>query len=1119
MSRPEIDKRIAELSPAQRAALMQRLQKHQGQTGGGLSPIRLQSRQSNTFPLSFAQQRLWFLDQMEPGKPWYNISRILRLTGSLDIAALERALNEIVRRHEALRTRFVVQDSQPVQQITWPHHMDLPVVDLSALPEKEQEDGVQHLAAIEARRPFSLTTGPLWRASLLMLQDAEHALVLTWHHIIFDGWSMGVFLRELRILYAAFSTGQPSPLEELVIQYADYAVWQQQQFQGAYIQELLAYWQKQLEGPLPVLQLAADRPRPAAQSFEGAALSLALPLSLMNAIQVLSQREGTTPFMTCLAAFKALLYRYTGQEDILIGSPIANRTHTEIEPLIGLFINTLVLRTSLAGNPTFRHLLSRVRQVTLEAYAHQEMPFDQLVAQVAPQRTMSHTPLFQVMFVVQNAPIESWELPALQLKSTQIVERGLTNFDLTVSLEDAQADWKLEAQYSTDIFEAGTIRRMLDHFQILLESAVTSPDQHLRDLPILSTDEQYEITSAWNDTRTDYPRDRCVHELFEEQASLTPDAVAVVYDGTALTYQELDWRANQLAHHLQRLGVGPETLVGLCIERSLDMIVGLLGILKAGGAYVPLDPDYPQERLAFMLEDTGATVLLTHQQHTARLPQRSLRVVCVDTDWITIAQERRDCLQSGTRADNLAYVTYTSGSTGKPKGVSIIHRGVVRLVKGTDYADLTADDIFLQLAPLPFDASTLEIWGSLLNGARLVILSPHTPSLEELGQVLLQHRVTTLWLTAGLFHLMVDERLEDLRLVRQLLAGGDVLSTSHVWNVCQTLRGRRMINGYGPTENTTFTTCYQVSSERPLGASVPIGRPIANTQVYILDASLQPVPVGVPGEVYIAGDGLARGYLNRSGLTAQAFMPHPFSREPGARLYRTGDLARYLPDGNIEFLGRLDHQLKIRGFRIELGEIEAVLRQHPAVCEAAVVAQEREGSQGHDKRLVAYVVVQKEAQPTASELRDWLGSKLPDYMLPSAFVMLDAIPLTPIGKVDRRALPAPDKAFARENAFVAPRTPTEETVAEIWKQVFLHPVGVEDNFFDLGGHSLLATRVISLIRKTLAVELPLRSLFESPTVAGLAEIIDRVRLASPAAAGSAGPVGEFSDSDIEEGVL
>jgi amino acid adenylation domain-containing protein len=1027
-------------------------------------------------------------------------------------------LNEILRRHQALRTTFVTVDGQPVQVFAPAWVLSLPVVDLGGL-DGEREAEARRLSIQEAQRPFDLARGPLVRATCLRLGPGEHVLLLTMHHIVSDEWSVEVFHRELSALYVAFSSGEPASLPDLPVQYADFAVWQREWLEGGVQVTQLDYWKRQLGDLSPALELPADRPQPAAQSSRGAFLSFTFPEALHEALKTFSQREGVTLFTTLLAGFKTLLYRYTGQTDVVVGSPVANRNRLEIEDLIGFFVNTLVLRTDLSGNPTVRELLGRVRDVTLDAYAHQDLPFEMLVQELRPERDPSHTPLFQVMFSFQNISAGTLELSGLEVASAE-VETGTAKFDLMLAVDSAEQALGITVEYKTDRFDAPTITRMVGHFQTVLEGFVESEgrvDRRLLALPLLTQAEQ-QLLATWNNTRTGYPRDQCIHELFEAQVERTPDAVALVCPAVGLaqhggeiqhlTYRELNRRANQLAHYVKKLGVGPETFVGLSIERSAEMVIGMLGVLKAGGAYVPLDPAYPQERFAFMLEDTQSPVLLTQRQLVERFSEhcsvissvRGGRVICLDSDWELIAQNSTLDPNSRTTPDNLAYVMYTSGSTGRPKGVSVVHRGVVRLVKETNYASLTAGETFLQFAPISFDASTLEIWGSLLNGARLVIFDPHTPSLEELGRVLQQQQVTTLWLTAGLFHLMVDEQFDNLSAIRQLLAGGDVLSTPHVQKVLQGLEGCQMINGYGPTENTTFTTCHLVELGAQTRASVPIGKPISNTQVYILDTYLQLVPVGVPGELFVGGDGLARSYLNRPALTARAFVPHSFTDQPGARLYRTGDLARYLPDGKLEFLGRVDHQVKLRGFRIELGEIEAVLRGHPQVQDAAVAARDTTHAPA-DKQLVAYVVPRDGKTPATSNLRHFLKQKLPEYMIPSTFVTLETLPLTPNGKVDRRALPAPDH-FAGESAFVAPRTPIEEMLVDVWAQVLgVERLGVYDDFFALGGHSLLAAQIISRLRQLFGGEFTVRTLFESPTVAALGARLE---------AGRRGEAGEFA---------
>jgi len=1077
--------------------------------------LRKKTRSPHYFPLSFAQERLWFLAQVMPDSPVYNIPVAYRLTGPLNVAVLEQSLNEMVRHHEVLRTTFVRMGGKPVQMVAPTQDLSLEVISLQNHLKSAREAEALRLANQEARRPFDLERGPLMRVTLLQLAEEEHIFLLVMHHMISEAWSLALLFQEVAALYEAFSAGQPRTLPELPIQYADFAHWQREWMSGEVLEAQLSHWRGQLSGELPVLELPIDHPRPAVQTFRGAFSYLMLPGDLTASLKALSRREGLTLFMTLLSAFKTLLHRYTGQADIIVGSPIAGRTRPETEKLIGFFVNTLALRTDLSGDPSFRELLGRVREVCLGAYAHQELPFEKLVEELQPNRHLSHTPLFQVMFALQNAPTPVLELGGVdsQPLSPFCVHNGATKVDLSLIMSETSQGLMAAFEYSTDLFEEATITRMLRHFQRLLTGVVENPDSCLSKLPLLTEAERRQLLVEWNDTRRDYPRDQCIHSLYEVQVERRPEAVAVIFEDQPLTYRELNHRANQLAHHLQALGVGPEVRVGLCMERSIEMVVGLLGILKAGGAYVPLDATSPGERLAFMLSETRAPVLLTQQRLMDRLPPiPQAQVVCLDTDWEVIAQASVENPVNAASADNLAYVIYTSGSTGRPRGVSIPHRGVVRLVQSTNYADLTKDEVFLQFAPVSFDASTFEIWGSLLNGARLVIFPPHLPSLEELGRVIKQHEVTTLWLTAGLFHQMVEQHLEAIRDVRQLLAGGDVLSVPHVQAALHRLNGGRLINGYGPTENTTFTCCYPMTDSSQVGHSVSIGRPIANTQVYILDRHLEPVPIGVPGELYIGGDGLARDYLNEPKLTAERFIPNPFAGlripicksanlqicksnseiglEPGARLYRTGDLARYLPNGSIEFLGRNDYQVKIRGFRIELGEIEVTLSQHPAVQQVVVLA--REGVPG-DKRLMAYLVPVPEQRPAVEELRRFLKEKLPDYMMPAAFVFLETLPLTPNGKVERQALPALDEPSPELEAVdVAPRTEVERTIAAIWREALpLEQVGMQDNFFDLGGHSLLLVQVHSKLREVFQKEISMVDMFKYPTINALATYLSQ----------------------------
>src|SRR5712691_3579350 len=1076
---------IATFSPAKLALLEMTLKKHR--RGSAQSIPRAANRESA--PLSHSQQGLWVLNRLMPGSSIYHTPTAARLTGRLDIAALRQALDCIVARHQALRTTFSLVAGIPRQMIAEQLSLELPLIDLSELPEAEREAEAQRRLKQEAMRPFDLSRGPLVRAVLLRLTPNEHILLVTMHHIVTDGWSVGVFHQELTALYEAVSAGRPSPLGELPIQYADYAQWQRQSFESAAYKSQLSYWKQQFATLAPVLELPTDRPRPNAQAyreFRGAQHEISLSKQLTSDLKLFCQKENVTLFMALVTAYQLLLYRYTGEEDIAVGTPIAGRALPETEGLIGLFINTLALRTSLAGNPTGRELLRRVKETALGGYANQDVPFEQLVKELQPDRTRAHNPLFQAMFVLQSEELSPLQLPELNVSHFR-VGNTMANFDLTLDIVERDGQLVCLFESNADLFAAETIKRMMSHFQNLLAGLVANPEQRISHLPLLSKAERRQLLVEWNNTKTDYPAHACIQELLEQQVENTPDAVALICEDRRVTYRELNSRANQVANYLRKHGIGPDTRVGICIGRSPEMIVALLGILKAGGAYVPLDPDYPQARLKFMLEDARVPVLLTQSALSQNLPPNTAEVICIDEQWETIARESQDNPEVVTTADNLAYVMYTSGSTGKPKGVAVKHRNVVRLVKNTNYASFAADEVFLQFAPVSFDAATFEIWGSLLNGAQLALMPPAKVSLPELAAALKRYRVTTLWLTAGLFNLMVDNHLDDLRGLRQLLAGGDVLSVPHVRRVVEELKDCRLINGYGPTENTTFTCCYLLKDLAKVNGSVPIGFPISNTTVYILDAWMNPAPIGVPGELYIGGDGLAHGYLDRPELNAERFVRDPFSSASGARLYKTGDLVRYRATGEIDFLGRIDNQVKVRGFRVELGEIEAALAEHASVREAVVVALKDEV----DKHLVAYLVPCEARAPAIDELRDFLRQRLPAHMIPSVFVVLESLPLSPSGKVDRRALPSTNGIKpANVTSFTAPADELELKLTRIWERVLgIDSIGVNDNFFELGGHSLLAVRLFDQIEKSFSRNLPLATLFQAPTVKQLARVL------------------------------
>ncbi|MEH2283334.1 MAG: amino acid adenylation domain-containing protein [Nostoc sp.] len=1062
----------------------------------------MSSEEVFVFPVSFAQQRLWFLDQLISDNAIYNVLTVIRLTGSLNLTALEQTFNEIVRRHETLRTTFIVLDGQPLQAIAPSLTIPISVLDFRLLPDDEGELEGTRIVSAEIEYPFDLSSGPLLRVKLLVLSNTEHILLLNMHHIICDDWSIGVLIRELGTLYTAFAQNQPSPLLELPLQYADFAHWQREWLQGEVLQTQLTYWQQQLNG-ISMLHLPTDKPRPAIQSYQGATQFFELPKKLTDALEKLSQQEGVTFFMTLLAAFKTLLYRYTYQEDITVGSPIANRNRSEIEGLIGFFVNSLVLRSNLSGNPTFRELLGRVREVTLGAYSQQDLPFDKLVEELHPERSLSHNPLFQVVFSFQNAPMSALELPGL-VPSFINIDLKKTRFDLELHLwkcsDDFRSLWGGNWEYSeglrgvivysTDLFDKATIGRMLDHFKTLLSSIVANPEQRLKNLPLLNDAELYQVLVGWNKTKATYPDNKCIHQLFEEQVHDHPDSIALIFGNEQITYQELNRRSNKLAQYLQTIGVGSEILVGICISQSIEMIVGLLGILKAGGAYLSLDPSYPQERLKFMLEDAQVLVLLTQEKLLKSFEYFLNPIVCIDKDWKNITQENKNNVESSVTSNNLAYVIYTSGSTGKPKGVAITHKAVNRLVCNTNYIKLSPLDKIAQASNTSFDAATFEIWGALLNGAQLVgiskdiILSPHEFALQ-----LEQKEISVLFLTTALFQQIARDVPQAFASLRYLLFGGEIVDPRWVKKIIKSGAPKHLIHVYGPTENTTFSSYYCIQSLPESATSIPIGCPINNTQIYILDTHLQPLPIGVIGELYIGGDGLAREYLNHPELTTEYFITNNFSNNFKTRLYKTGDLARYLPDGNIEFLGRIDNQVKIRGFRIELSEIEAVLSEHSAVRETVVIADE---DIPDNKYLVAYIVLNVvEISNLASLLRKFLKEKLPEYMVPTAYVILESIPLTPNGKVDRRALPRPDRVTFDRYDYVAPRSQVEELLQEIWAKLLVkEQVGVHDNFFELGGHSLLATQLISRIRDTFQIDVTVRNFFEAPTIEQLAKCID-----------------------------
>jgi amino acid adenylation domain-containing protein len=1070
------------------------------------------------FPASFAQQRLWFIEQLLPGDALYIIPLVFRLTGVLQRSRLHHSIQAIVQRHEILRTTFDVVDGHLMQLVTPELLLPLEFTDLRTLPVSCREDTALNQIWQNIEQPFLLNRGPLFRVQLWQLQDTEHLLLLTMHHIIFDEWSSGVLIRELGERYAALVEANPIALPELPIQYADFAHWQREWLQGEVLNAQLRYWKQQLQD-VPVLNLPGMASRPSKSSLHGASQLLELPQRLLDALEELSQQAGVTLFMTLFAAFQALLHRYTGQTDMAIGTPIANRHRSELEGLIGFLVNSLVLRTNLAGDPTFRELLERVRGVTLAAYAHQDLPFEKLVEELQPVRSLGQNPLFQVVFALQNTPMEQLTLPGLVLSPVEL-ETKTARFDLELYLWKCADNfrnlwgkgWRQSdglrgvIVYNTDLFDSFTIASLLRHFQTLLEGVVANPDYHLSELSLLTAEEQQELLQQWSRNQSSYPTDACIHQLFEAQVQQRPNAIAIQFSDQSFTYEQLNQGSNQLARYLQQLGICSGMPVGICLERGIEAIAAMLAVLKAGGAYVPLDPSYPPERLHFMIKDAEISVVLTQTDWANALQIDDTKVICLEHECDAIAQISDENLPTFGTSEQPAYVIYTSGSTGTPKGVIVPHRAVNRLVCETNYVQIEPSDRIAQVANLAFDAATFEVWGALLNGAQLIGIERETTlSPIEFVAELQQQTISILFLTTALFNQAVSQIPTAFSSLKYVLFGGEMVNVDRVRSVLQQGKPQHLIHVYGPTENTTFSTWYEVETIPENATTIPIGQAIANTQMYLLDAHLNPVPVGAIGEIYLGGDGLASGYLNRSELTAERFINFEFSilnveltefshskfKIQNSKLYKTGDRALYRSDGNLEFLGRTDHQIKIRGFRVELGEIESAIAQYPTVQTAAVVVREID----QDHQLVAYVVPNPFSvtteQPTERKLRSFLKAKLPAYMVPAAFVVLDKLPLTANGKVDQKALPPPDLTVAQQAIpLVAPTTSVEASLVELWTQLLGRNVGIHDSFFELGGHSLLATQLVSRIRDRLQVKLPLRSVFETPTIAELAKTIE-----------------------------
>ncbi|MTJ23751.1 amino acid adenylation domain-containing protein [Dolichospermum sp. UHCC 0352] len=1065
------------------------------------SPAIQRISRAGMLPVSFAQERVYFIQEVAPENTAYQAQATLRFQGHLDVIVLKKCLSEIVQRHEIFRTTFPAVNGRLFQVIHSSLPIELNVVDIEKFTGSEQEAEIQRLFDAEVKKPFYLDKLPLVRWLLLKLNDQDHLLVHIEHHMVHDGWSFNnVFLKEFLALYQAFCEGHPSPLPELPIQFVDFASWQREWVKSQEAQAQLAYWQQQLSGSPPLLELPYDRPRPAEQTYNGAQVRLELPITLCESLRVLSRQEGITLFMTTLAAFLVIVRRYTGQDDLCVGTAVANRRMRETEQLIGMIVNNLVLRTDLSGNPTFRELLGRVRKVSLEAFANEDLPFDKVVEVIKPIRNLSYNPLFQVMFSFHDSPRPDLTLPGLNITTNVALSNKSTKFDLDVVLiPHSQLNGKdkgitLIWEYNADLFDAATIQQMVDQYQVLLKGIVDKPEQRVSELPILNQPQQ-ELLMEWNQTHREYTQKNCIHKLFESQVELTPDAVAVEQDGQKLTYRQLSDRANQLAHYLQSLGVKPETLVGICIERSLDMIIGLLGVIKAGGAYVPIDPSYPQERIAEILADTQLGILLTQDKFPNQRLDYTGKTICLDTDWSIISQHSTANPHSDVKLHHLSYIIYTSGSTGKPKGVMIEHRSLMNFViTAIDKYGINTSDRILQFASVCFDTSIEEIFPCLSVGATLVLRTEEMlHSSDEFWRYCQKWQLTVLDLPTAYWHQLVAElNPEDAPIpegLRTVIIGGEEVQLEKVqhWHNCvaDLSPAPQLFNSYGPTEATVVTTLELLTPVAP----VSIGRPISNAQVYILDQYLQPVPIGVPGEMHIGGAGLARGYWQRPELTHAKFIPNPFEELGNSKLYKTGDLARFRANGSLEYLGRVDNQVKIRGFRIELGEIETVLRQHPQVLQSVAIAHEDVPGQ---KRLVAYIVPQHQ-QPTIDELRHFLKEKLPNYMIPAAFMLLKTLPITANGKVDYRALPTPDFSHHVEDKFIAPRTVIEEKLVAIWSEVLrIGKVGIHDNFFELGGDSILSIQLISKANQV-GVQIAAKQLFKYQTIAELAAVVGITR--------------------------
>jgi amino acid adenylation domain-containing protein len=1047
------------------------------------------------FPASFAQQRLWFLDQLEPGTAAYNLVRAFRISGPLDVPALSLAVEAVVKRHESLRTVFDSVDGNTRQIVLSDVQVTIPVLDLAGIPHDTREPEALRIASEEGKKPFDLTRGPLFRAVLIRLGPDQYLLVLVMHHIITDGWSIAILFRELTRCYQAITNHQDANLPELPLQFTEYAHWQRKYMTGEALARQVEYWKGKLAGAQTILDLPTDHPRPTTHSWHGATEELILDSALLTELKTFAQNEGGTLFMVALAAFQALLRRYTMQDSILVGTPVAGRDELEIENLIGLFVNTVIFRADFADNLTFRDLVRQVRAFALEAFAHQDVPFEKLVEELVPQRLVDTTPLFQVMFTFQNIPKQIFEIPGLVMKEVPF-ETGIAKFDLSVEVfENDGLHCRIE--YNTDLFDRPTICRMLGHFQNLVTAGVKNPDLFLAEIPLMSAEERQQVVVEWNRTTADYPRDLSIHGAFEQQVERSPDSTALLFEGKKFTYREINEKANRLAHHLIKRGVAPGALVGTLLERSPDMVVGLLGVLKAGAAYVPLDPSYPIERLTFMLQDAAVWGIVAKSGIHNKLLHQGSNVVAMDADGELIGKESASNLSFSKSSDSgqRSYVMYTSGSSGTPKGVEGTHRAAMnRFAWMWRTYPFQAGEVCCQKTNLGFVDSVWEIFGPLLAGVLNVIIPQAVArDPEELLEALAGDQVTRIVLVPSLLRTLLDHA-PNLRLrVPQLKlwsCSGEVLPADLAKRFLEAFPQATLLNIYGSSEVTADVTCHEVT-ERDGSDSVPIGRPISNTQIYLVDAALRPMPIGVRGQIVVGGDGLAAGYWNRPELTAMRFVSNPVAPNQSQRLYCTGDLGRYRANGDIEYLGRADSQVKLRGMRIELREIEAVLAAHPLVREAVVGLH----GEGEQQKLAAYLVPRNGQLPGVRELWRFLRAKLPEHMAPSSYWLLDRLPLLPSGKVNRKALAlAGGVPLTHEGELVLPSSEVEHKLANIWQELLeLEQVGIDQNFFELGGHSLLVLQMIARIRNVFDTELPVRSVFEKPTIAALADELQKAQ--------------------------